>query len=322
MNQTALPLELPLPTDRIGFQLGLDHARHGLAPTPEAMRAGAALHEGWLAGRALFGQRAARSTRALRTWLSWRTQAWIDGVPFDLDSLTPAALEAMLPRDCPVHRRPLGGLPGSADAPVLLRLAGAGAYRAGAVAWVSHAAAQAAAGALDTEAWRRLSALRALATPMPHVQALRTPLALLPPPGVVPANPAQRLQLWITLELAAPGWSTRLRQLADLIDDSGTRQDFQLFIGALAPRALELPTAEGGQRLRHALEDLWSNPRVMQRWSSLALALGEAGTLQLLARAAQHASRHGLRVAKPAAAAPVKPRRWPVVQPAARLPAA
>jgi hypothetical protein len=114
----------------------------------------------------------------------------------------------------------------------------------------------------------------------------------------------------LTLELAAPGWSTRLRQMADLIAPPAQRLDFQLLIGALAPRALELPTGEGAQALREALEDLWLNPRVMQRWSTLALTLGESGCLDLLNRASQ-SPHHGRGNARAMTPRQVKPRRWP-----------
>jgi hypothetical protein len=307
-----LPLNLgPAPhADAVGFDLGMDHARLGLFPVDESATPQAALRSGWQAGRATFGRRDVRATSAQRLWLRERVQAWRAGVLFDARSLSPALLHAIKPSHCPVTRAPLGGAPGNATAPVLLSTSADGRLAAGCVVWVSQRAA--AAETLSDEELRRLLALRALAMPLPHAQAAALPLRLLPPPGLCVANAAQRLQCLLTSTLARPGWGGRLRQWAELLAAGSARQDYQLLVGALAARALELPAAEGASalKLQHALEDLWACPRVQQRWSVLALELSEAGCQALWERLTRRQSTtRGPAAGQPGRVGPAEPAR-------------
>jgi hypothetical protein len=205
-----------------------------------------------------------------------------------------------------VLRNALGGAEGQADAAVVERLNPQAGYAAGNVAVMSTAAAQARAGVdvlealrranriaasgapapdgLDAAAWWRLAALRSYATPLPFHEAARVPMAVLPPNRVRLLNAPQGLQALLTLQFTAPGWAARTRAIAELLPAHTLRHDYNLFIGAMAPRVLE-----AGQRpadIRRALEDAWLQDRVQRRWQHLVLSLGEAATAALVDRAA------------------------------------
>lgn len=312
MLQAALDLDT-LPADhhdRIGFDIGWDHAHHGLMPPAELMEGAAALHQGWVAGRALFGERTLAHGRAVRQWLALRLRAWREGAAYEPLQLTPHYLAQLDAEVCPVTRRRLGGT--GSDAPLLQRLQPASGYAAGHLALLSAQAAAAlamlhpeqalaaawrqvrAAGAgreavLGTVAWQRLAVLLSFVTPLPHAEAARLPLVVLPPNRLRVLNAIQGLQVVLTWQLVAPGWSARLREVAALIDDAPVRHEFLLFVGALAARVMGLPEADdeqGRRAQREALEDLWRDERVQRRWTLFALLLDEAGAERLASRAA------------------------------------
>ena len=298
--------------DNTGFELGWDHAHHGLVPPAEHLIDGSPVRHGWLAGKAVFGQRTLRQTRHVRQWLQLRTQAWLRAIAFEGQQLTPNYLAQIEVAVCPVTRRALGGVPGAADAPVVERLQASGAYAAGHVVVMSHSVSIARAGCdaaqalqfakqaqeaqdanesgtvrgLDAVQWRRLASLIALVTPQSHIEATRWPLLALPPNRLRVLNAAQGLQALVTLQLASAGWSQRLRELVGGLIEAGVRQDFQLFVAAVAPRVLEWPELMTPQAQREALEDLWLDERVQRRWQHFVAQLSDAQTEQLLQRAA------------------------------------
>ena len=137
------------------------------------------------------------------------------------------------------------------------------------------------------------AALRAFATPLAFAEAARLPLAVLPPNRTRLLNAAQGLQALVTRFFATPGWSARCRALAQMLPQHTLRHDFNLFVGAMAPRVLEAGTEPAP--LRRALEDAWLQERVQRRWQHLVLSLGETATEALLERAAQ-AGLAGVRV--------------------------
>lgn len=292
--------------DGTGFDIGWDHAHHGLVPPAELLLDTTAIGQGWRAGRAVYGRRTLTSSRHTRAWLALRIRAWRKGVPFDAQQVNPAYLAQLDTPRCPVRRTPLGGPDGHEDAAVIERLNPGAAYAAGNLMVMSHHAAQARAGhdvldalrraraaerggepaaGLGAGAWWRLATLQACTTPLPFHEAAMLPLAVLPPNRVRVLNASQGLQAWVTRLFLAPGWSARTRAWAQLLPEHTLRTDFNLFIGALAPRVIEAgcePVA-----LRHALEDAWLHERVQRRWQHFVLSLGEAGTEALLQRAAE-----------------------------------
>jgi hypothetical protein len=248
---------------------------------------------------------AATTARANGPWPAPRLQATRRGAAdgargVDVGELTRPPLPC-----CPVLRVPLVGAGGRPDAAVVERIDPEAGRAAGNLAVMSLQAAQAwrgvdLAGALqrvhacqggagpvaglDAPAWWRLAALRSFATPLAFEDALRLPLALLPPAPVVPVNAVQRLQAALTMIFTAPGWSGRCRMLAAWLPEPTLRQAFHLFVGALAPRVLEAGPEPG--QLLQALEDAWLLERVQRRWQGLALCLGPAATERWLDRCA------------------------------------
>jgi hypothetical protein len=317
MNQAKLSLDLeinaaqPEPTfsgdiDRVGFDIGWDHAHHGLVPPPELLLDGTPLGQGWRAGKAVFGRRNLATQRCTRQWLALRILAWRQGVTFENQQLSAHYLAQIHVDRCPITRLPLGGASGQPEALVIERLNPQAGYAAGNLAVMSQQAALARDGVdvlealrcahraqadntpvqgLDAAAWWRLATLRSFATPLPFHQAAGLPLALMPPNRVRLLNAPQGLQALLTLQFTSPGWAKRTRAIADLLPVHTLRHDFNLFVGAMAPRVLEA-TAAGGD-VRRALEDAWLQERVQRRWSHFVLSLGEAATEKLLGRAAE-----------------------------------
>ncbi|MDE2147148.1 MAG: hypothetical protein KGJ24_10720 [Burkholderiales bacterium] len=320
MNSTALArtAALPLETadafadrpdvphggaDRSGFDIGWDHARHGLVPPAELLLEGTPPGQGWRAGRAVYRGRTLAAPRPVRLWLALRLRAWREGAAFDAQGLTPQALARIHGEHCPVLRVPLGGAERGPEAPVWIRLDAQAPYAADNLVSLSQRAAQAragvgalqalrcalgiqggapAVGGLDAAAWFRLAALQSFATPLPFALAARMPLALLPPARLRLRNAVQRLQVLLTLQFTTPGWAARTRAIGAWLPEPALRQEYQLFIGALAPRVLEAGVE--GRPTAQALEDAWLQARVQRRWQSFVLGLGEAATAALLER--------------------------------------
>jgi hypothetical protein len=316
MHPTPIALDLDAhvtpPTEDVGFQIGWDHARHGLVPPVELMSDGVPLGQGWRAGRALFGRRTLASTRATRGWLQLRLAAWKQGLEFETTQVTPHYLAQIEATRCPVTRRPLGGAPDDDASPVVVRLNPEAGWAAGHLATLSRRAADALtpAGAraalrqaarvdagidaapaalVPAEVWR-LAVLLSFVAPLPFAEALRVPLRVLPPNRVRLLNAVQGLQALLTVQFAKPGWSERLRAVADLLPlvapGRELRQDFNIFVGAFAPRLLEAGAGHDAPTMRRVLEDAWCNERVNRRWQSFVLALGESAVEALLERAA------------------------------------
>jgi hypothetical protein len=296
------------PVDSAGFDLGFEHARHGLVPPPGLLLDGTPVGQGWRAGRSVFGGRTRPATPAVRQWLELRTEAWRTGIAFEPLQLTPAFLAQIRPARCPVLRVALTGGRSDPAAACVERLNPQAGYAAGNVAVLSRAAVQVRADVvvldsvrrarqaeasdgpvegLEAGAWWRLAVLRSFATPLPFFEAAGLPLAVLPPNRVRLLNAVQGLQALLTQHFMAPGWGERLRAIGATLPEHTLRQDFNLWVGAMLPRVLEAHQHRSDETrdLRAALEDAWLAERVMRRWQHFALALGEAGVATLLERA-------------------------------------
>lgn len=301
---TATPPATP-GADRVAFQIGWDHARHGLVPPRALLAAGHAVGQGWQAAQSVLGRRTWPARPAVRQWLALRLAAWQAGEPFDAEALTPQHLAQIAATRCAVRRVPLNGIAGSPDAAVVVRLNPQAAWAAGHLVVLSAAAADAMHGVdadtarrrarecergsgplagLDAAGWWRVATLRGCATVLPLATAAQLPLAVLPPNRVRVLNAAQGLQALMTQVFMAPGWAARCAAMAALLPAHTTRHEFNLFVGAIAPRVLAAPSA--GTGLRDALEDAWLHERVQRRWQHFALSLGEAGVEALLERVA------------------------------------
>jgi len=306
MAQTLLAFDTHPGDPQVGFDLGWDHARHGLVLPPEQGLDGKPLHQGWRAGKACFGARTLGASRRVRLWLALRLHAWQRGRAFELAEVTPHYLGQIEVLTCPITRRALVQAEMSVD-----RVCDHAGYAAGNLAMMSARAnrAKAALGwedalqraqqaraddsieggcidGLDAAAWSRLAVLMSFVTPLSHAQAARLPLHVLPPNRLRLLNPVQGLQALVTREMARPDGTRRLRALAALLPGEALRPDFHRFLSALLPRRLEAGQGADAWVLRHALEDAWSDARVNRSWQRFALQLDEATTERLLQRCA------------------------------------
>ena len=178
MTQSLLSFDtLPAdPLDRVGFDIGWDHARHALVPPAELMLDGTPVSQGWLAGRAVFGRRSAVSTsRGVRQWLALRLQAWRGGIDFDGLQVTPHHLVQIETSHCPVTRAALGGATSGDDAPVITRLREDAGFAAGNLAVPPLVPSRAAA---RHRRWNVPTGCNAAATTAPARS-----MAWTPPPG-------------------------------------------------------------------------------------------------------------------------------------------
>lgn len=300
----ALPAQ-----ERCAFEIGWEHARHGLVPALSLLQSAPALAQGWHAARALFGARAAASSPALRQWLALRLHAWQIGAELDAKRLTPRTLARLQGTHCPITRLPLGGSGATAAQP--MRLCEQHPFDAGNLVFASRAAAQARQGldavqaieraerlarlgensdaGLDAAAWARLACLLSLVVELPHALALRVPLRVLPPAQLRLANPVQGLQAALTLALYGSGWSRRAAALAERLPRTGLRQDFNCFVGALAPRLMSVDLdgrrqATDALSLAWAQADVWADARVQRRWALFAIQLDADACRGLLAQ--------------------------------------
>ena len=303
MAQTLLAFESHPADLQTGFDIGWDHARHGLLPPPQQWLDGNPLDQGWRAGKACFGERTLGASRRVRLWLSLRLHAWQRGRAFERAEVTPHYLGQIEVALCPIIRCTLVQADMSVD-----RVCDRAGYAAGNLAMMSTQAnrAKAAIGwdealkragqadaaedgrvdGLDAAEWWRLAVLMSFVTPLPHAQAACLPLRVLPPNRLRLLNPVQGLQALVTRELARPDGTRRLRALAALLPNDVLRLDFHRFLSALLPRRIEAGQGADAWVLRQALEDAWCDARVNRCWQRFALQLDEAVIERLLQRCA------------------------------------
>lgn len=292
---------------QVGFELGWDHARHGLTPAVEHLFSASPLRQGWQAGQATFGRRTLKAGVHTQRWLQLRTHAWARGRSFEPTLLTPNYLQQLDTEYCPISRQPLNDIPGHACQRSLDRVRDDAGYAAGNLAMMSRqanaakgqrdfAALMAAAkslhqgpihhmGGLDARAWQRLTLLSSFVTPLSHEEAAALPLHVLPPNRLRLFNPIQALQALVTRQFATPGWSQRLARLEALLQ-ADLQADFNRFVLAFVPRVLQKQQLQAPQDIRWALEDAWDHELVQRRWTRFALRLSAVQAEQLVQRAA------------------------------------
>lgn len=294
----------PATFEAVGFEIGWDHAHHGIAPPPAHLHPGHPVRQGWEAGCACFGGRALKPTPAVRQWLALRLAAWTDGHSFDTLHVTPHLLTRLDTSHCPVTREVLTRGAGDAAQACVVRMDPGVGFRPGnlvvmgrtavqargtlgfheAIARVERIEADGLAGldGLGAAAWARLAVLHSFVTPLPHDEAARLPLLVLPPPRVPVVNPAQALQVLLTTQLMRAGYARRLADLAGRVTVPTARQALQVFMHTLLARRVALGANPDLLALRHGLEDAWRHPLVNQRWQAFARAMTPAACERLL----------------------------------------
>ena len=281
------------PGDAIGFE----HARYGLVPPAPCLWPGHPIREGWERGRRLMSRRTRPATLAVTRWLALRLAAWQRGEAFDDHQITPQLLRSLeVATHCPITGRALQD--DACVAPIdiargwaagnLVLLSPTIAERWMTIAFDMAQAALARAEAapetlvdgLPLRHWRRVVALKSLATALPHDAAARIPMHVLPPNRIRLANPIQELQAVLTLQLAVPGWGQRARGIADSMP-APLRNEFNLFFNSLLAQALRQGHGSAKAEMRDALASAWGDDVVMRRWLRLA-ALVDAALAETL----------------------------------------
>lgn len=299
----------PLPAHQaLGQALGWDYAHHGLTPPVEHLYPNSPLRQGWLAGAATFGARTLPATIHTQRWLALRSHAWARGRSFELVQLTPNFLQQIDTAFCPILRQALNDKAGDALQKSIDRVRDDAGYAAGNLVSVSRQANAAKArhdwhsasalaqslqqgpirhtAGLDASQWARIATLCSFVTALPHEEAARIPLHVLPPNRLRLFNPIQALQALVTRQLARPGWSQRLARIEALLPSDKLRGDFNRFVLALAPRVLAVKSLNREEEIRWALEDAWTDPLLQRRWTLFALQLSPAQAEALVQRAA------------------------------------
>jgi len=301
--------DLDLPSGHsTGFALGWDHAHHGLTPPVELLFTGSAIRQGWEAARKVYGLRLLPARAQTRRWLALRCEAWLHGIPFEATQVTPHYLQQLETGWCPVLRRALDPDAGRLESGSVVRARCDASYAAGNLVVMSEPARQAKSelgwheaqaladsarggpihviAGLNAAEWQRVTVLCSFVTPMPHDQAARIPLLLLPPNRLRLLNPIQALQALLTRQLALAGWHERLAPLHGAMTDQ-TRSAFDRFAMALLPRVHVSQSLPTSHEQRWALEDAWGDALVQKRWKEFASLLSETLTEQLVREAAR-----------------------------------
>ena len=311
--QDTLPALRPAsPAEATGFEIGWDHAHYRLTPPAPALSGHPEVRQGWQAGSAVFGARCLKPTSAVRAWLALRLQAWQSGLAFESVQVTPHLLAQLAATVCPITRCALTHARGAGSDAVVERVCAQAGYAAGNLAMFSERVRQAKAGlgvaealaharrlehsgldtldGLDAAQWQRLAVLVSFVTPLPHAEAARLPLAVLPPNRLRLLNPAQALQAVLTLAFGAAQTLPALRALIGQVPVAA-RHDYQVFVLTLQARrlaiGLRLGSHDDALDLRHALEDLWDDAAVNRRWQRFAFQLDEAACERMLRAAAR-----------------------------------
>lgn len=311
--QILLELDHPPIEVSLVFGLGWDHAHYGLTPPAEHLFAASTLRQGWLAGRASFGQRTLKPSRHVRLWLELRTHAWLRGLAFEDVQVTPNYLQQIASEWCPIRRVALDQGTDAANHRSIDRVRDDAAYAAGNLVMMSHGANAAKHKhswqsvtellheleqapceqmfGLHLPEWRRIATLCSYVTELPHEQAAALPMLILPPNRLRLFNPIQALQALVTRQLATPGWSERLGSWQALLPSAALKRDFNAFVLAIVPRILLAGKQSRDHALRWVLEDAWATELVQRRWTQFALGLSAAQAEMLVARAADSAPR-------------------------------
>jgi hypothetical protein len=286
------------PLDRIGFEIGWDHAHYRLVPPAEHLHQGHPVRQGWQAGQAVFGARTFKPTPGVKAWLGLRLTAWLRGQAFEGLQVTPHFMAQLSADTCPVTRQRLTQDTGADTDAVVERVNAQAAFAAGNLAWMSRRAAHAKAGCdwqdalrfadeidsgrvdriagLNAAEWQRLGALMSLATPLKHAEVASLPLLVLPPNRLRLLNPVQALQTLVTLLFTRPAYARQMMELAALMPGSVARQAFQVFMHTLLARRVAAGPQPDARALRGVLQQAWLHPLVQRRWQRLALSLREA----------------------------------------------
>ena len=285
----------PMHQPDTGFELGWDHAHYGTVPPADHLHPLSPVRQGWEAGKASFGRRALQPNRFTRKWLQLRLNAWLRGRVFEGQQVNPAFLRQIDVAVCPITREVLTHGTGELSDASVDRVFNDAAYAAGNLAVMSARANRAKSaygvhdamafvrqievGKLDqidglsAEHWARIAVLTSFVTPMSHTEAAKLPLLVLPPNRLRVLNPVQSLQVMLSLQFSRSGHAGRCAALSGLMPSAEARYAFNAFMHTLLARRLTAGRIADAVAERHAVENLWCDPLINQRWQRLALRL-------------------------------------------------
>ena len=272
----------PDDLDRIeAREIGFDFARRGLGLPADP---GTAFREGWLEGRARFGQRFDGGTPWDRKLLRLRHSAWRRSRIVD-KLVTAEHLERISVSVCPITREVLTtGTHGLSDATVD-RVFNGGAYAVGNLAVMSQRANLAKANrsieeigaiahGLDGEGryeglgrveWVRLESLCSLSLPSGHVPHV-CPLTVMPPKGLVISHGFAIVMIGTSLmavNAIRPAVTAGVRELCGA---TGAKKAFDEYLKALRVRkAAVAKGSKSWQSVFHPLEDAWLSELVWEQ---------------------------------------------------------
>ena len=147
----------------------------------------------------------------------------------------------------------------------------------------------------------RLAILESFATPLPHDEAARLPLLVLPPARLRLLNPVQALQALLSLQFTRAGHARRCSALAALMPSAEARYAFNSFMLTMLARRIAAGRLTDLRAERRAIEQAWSDPTVLRRWQRLS-ALLDADDCERLCRLAieRRLAGHAVRWVPPA----------------------
>ena len=123
--------------------------------------------------------------------------------------------------------------------------------------------------------WSRLAVLSSFCTPMSHAEAATLPLLMMPPPRLRVLNPAQVLQVLLTLRFMRKGQPARVDRIAGLFSQV-QRGALQALMNTLLARRIEAGPCPSAVALQKVMEAAWAEPLLLRRWQSLALSMTAA----------------------------------------------
>lgn len=282
------------------FQLGWDHARHGVVPPLETLCGHARLRQGFRAGRATFGRHTRPADRRVQLWLALRLQALRQRLAFETEQLTPHFLGQLEATHCPVTRERLCRHPGAPHEGRIARLRLDAGFAAGHLAMVSARALAARgrwglnellarartgeAGELDAFQWGRWATLCSFVVPLPHGRAAALPLRVLPPNRLQLFNPVQALQTLASRALQHRTPNRRLASLRNALPAQALRAfDAWLRVYQTEVQVRGRETGRQAEIPAHwVLEDAWQSHEVQRHWRRFAARL-EPGQCERIA---------------------------------------
>lgn len=280
----------------VGRSIGYEFARLGLK-LPEG--AAQALREGYAEGANRWSHARVESTPWERKLLRLKASAWRRNRFVD-EAVTPAYLQAIQVRYCPITRIPLTSGTGTDTDATVDRVFNGGAYAIGNLAMMSaranHAKANlmpdelyreamsgSSAEGLSNAEWMRLAAMTCAAAPPGYMEQLHLPMLVFPPNGLLVSNAFVVLQM--TFSSLAVGWVRKraITEFRDCCVGKKRKQAFVDMLGALCAAIARKTRAISDPELyRFGICDAWLEPLIFESYASVMRGASKAEVLNMV----------------------------------------